>query len=84
MVKALVREKSVIKGYSGRYDLDWVNPERKLKYFLALPLKREKKVEGFIFLGFKNKNGMESHESEFYEIFAIHASMALVSAGILK
>ncbi|OGI29659.1 MAG: hypothetical protein A2288_00895 [Candidatus Moranbacteria bacterium RIFOXYA12_FULL_44_15] len=84
MVKALVREKSVIKGYSGRYDLDWVNPERKLKYFLALPLKREKKVEGFIFLGFKNKNGMESHESEFYEIFAIHASMALVNAGILK
>ncbi|MDQ1283969.1 MAG: hypothetical protein QG620_317 [Patescibacteria group bacterium] len=84
MMKTLIREKSVTKGYFKKNDLTWANPDKKLRYFLALPLKSEKKLKGFIFLGFKDKSGMESHELEFYEVFAIHASMALSNAGVLK
>lgn len=82
--KQFSREQSILKGDPKKVSLGAVSLDKKLSYFLALPLRIGREVRGFIFLGFQNKSPVESYELEFYEVFAIHAASALSNAGILK
>jgi transcriptional regulator with GAF, ATPase, and Fis domain len=56
----------------------------KFTYFVALPIKKEKKCIGLLFLAFADRKSMDTQELEFLDVFSVHASNALVKAGVLK
>ncbi|OGI15536.1 MAG: hypothetical protein A2Z52_00600 [Candidatus Moranbacteria bacterium RBG_19FT_COMBO_42_6] len=57
-----------------------------LEYFIILPLwkKMDKKTKGFIMLGFKDDKNLDTSDLEFYDVFSMHASAALLSAEVLR
>ncbi len=57
---------------------------KKLTYFVALPIKKEKKCIGLLFLGFTDRKSMDTQELEFLDIFAMHASSAILRAEIMN
>lgn len=83
-LRFLIKQKRMIKGMPKEHGLGKLNFENKLKYFVMLPLGLEKKPSGFLFLGFTDRKSMDSQELEFLNVFSVHTSSALFSAGILK
>jgi transcriptional regulator with GAF, ATPase, and Fis domain len=53
-----------------------------LKWFIILPLTEYKELLGFLLLGFSKTKSLSNEELEFYDVFATHASTALIQAGI--
>ncbi|MFA6383446.1 MAG: MASE3 domain-containing protein [Parcubacteria group bacterium] len=53
-------------------------------YFVVLPLARDEKLKGFIFLGFNDRVSMEPGEQEFLDVFTTYVTVALFRAKILK
>ena len=58
--------------------------DNKLEYFVTLPLSKGTNLGGFIFLGFDKQKSVDKQDLEFLDVFAMHASNALIKAGILK
>lgn len=58
------------------------NSGDKLKYFLALPLEKDKKLIGLILLGFRSKRNINPQDFEFYDIFTIIASQTIANGNI--
>lgn len=84
ILKHLLREKNRISGNVRQHEVGLLAPDNKLEYFIALPLLKETALEGFIFLGFNKKKSVDTQDLEFLDVFAMHASNALVQAGVLK
>jgi PAS domain S-box-containing protein len=78
------KEKIKISGLPGRYNLKRFNFSGKTKYFIILPIKAEKKLEGFIFLSFLKEKFIDNHELSFLDVFAVQMSHALANAGFFK
>jgi transcriptional regulator with GAF, ATPase, and Fis domain len=83
-LRNLAREKVVVKGAMNKHMLARIDVGRKLTYFLALPLIQDKLLKGFIFLGFDDRVSMDSNEIDFFDVFAIHSSMALLNNKSFK
>jgi putative methionine-R-sulfoxide reductase with GAF domain len=66
------------------FHLTLFDPNKKLSYFLALPLMWSKKLHGFIFLGFNDRTNLDSQELDFFSVFSVHATFALFNAKIFK
>lgn len=84
LLKLLLKEKKLISGDIKRYEAELLVMDNKLEYFITLPLSKETTLGGFIFLGFDKKHNVNAQDLEFLDIFAMHASRALIKAGILK
>jgi PAS domain S-box-containing protein len=80
----LLKQKKMLRGSVKEHHLGKLDFDNKLKYFVMLPLGLEKSPKGVLFLGFSDRESMESQELEFLDIFSVHTSSALFSAGILK
>jgi len=80
----LIKEKKLISGDIKRYEAELLVLDNKLEYFVTLPLSKGTALGGFIFLGFNKKTSVDTQDMEFLDVFAMHASNALVKAGILK
>lgn len=55
---------------------------KKLKYFMALLLEKDKRLVGLILLRFENKKSISHQDFEFYDIFTIIASQTLANENI--
>ena len=84
LLKHLIREKGLISGDINRYEAELLVIDNKLEYFVTLPLSKGSALRGFNFLGFDTKDTVETQDLEFLDVFATHASSALIKAGILK
>ncbi|EKE11240.1 MAG: hypothetical protein ACD_15C00113G0005 [uncultured bacterium] len=84
LIKHLIKEKVLISGDIKRYEAELLALDNKLEYFVTLPLSKGTSLGGFIFLGFDKKKNVETQDLEFLDVFAMHASSALVKAGVLK
>jgi PAS domain S-box-containing protein len=83
LLRHLIKEKTRIAGNIQQYKAELLKLNRKVDYFITLPLSRDNKLKGFIFLGFDNDKALRKEDEEFLDIFAIHASSALAKAGVL-
>ncbi|MDO8566041.1 MAG: PAS domain S-box protein [Candidatus Moranbacteria bacterium] len=84
LLKHLLREKSLISGDIKRYEAELLASDNKLEYFVTLPLSKGTALGGFIFLGFNKKHTVATQDLEFLDVFAMHASKALMEAGVLE
>lgn len=84
LLKYLLKEKSTISGDIKKFEAELLALDNKLEYFVTLPLSKGSLLGGFIFLGFNKKHTVATQDLEFLDIFAMHASNALVKAGILE
>lgn len=84
LLKHLIKEKRLISGDIKRYEAELLALDNKLEYFVTLPLSKGTILGGFIFLGFDEKKSVDAQDLEFLDVFAMHASNALVKAGVLK
>lgn len=82
LIKYLIEKKELIKGDTQIYKVDRLIVDGKIKYFITLPLMKKNKLAGFIFLGFENKKDIHAQDYDYLEVFATHASYALITAGI--
>jgi hypothetical protein len=80
----LIKEKGILSGDIKRYEAKLLALDNKLEYFVTLPLLQGMALGGFIFLGFDKKKSVNTQDLEFLDVFAMHASSALVNAGVLK
>ena len=58
-------------------DLRILNADSNLKYFVILPLVSAKSLEGFLLLGFVDRDSVSTQELDFFEAFAYQASFSL-------
>jgi len=84
LLKHLIKEKKLISGYIKGYEAELLVLDNELKYFVTIPLSKGTSLGGFIFLGFDKKNSVDAQDLEFLDVFAMHASIALAKAGVLK
>jgi hypothetical protein len=84
LLRHLLREKNLISGDIKRYEANLLMLDNKLEYFVTLPLSKGTNLGGFIFLGFDKQKSVDKQDLEFLDVFAMHASNALIKAGILK
>lgn len=84
LLKHLLREKSFISGDIKRYEAELLASDNKLEYFVTLPLSKGATLGGFIFLGFNKEHTVGTQDLEFLDVFAMHASKALIEAGVLE
>lgn len=84
LLKHLLREKSLISGDIKRYEAELLASDNKLEYFVTLPLSKGTALGGFIFLGFNKKHEVSTQDLEFLDVFSMHASKALIEAGVLE
>jgi PAS domain S-box-containing protein len=84
LLKHLVREKNLISGNIKRYEAELLALDNKLEYFVTLPLSKGVALGGFIFLGFNKRENVDAQDLEFLDVFATHASSALVKVGVFK
>jgi PAS domain S-box-containing protein len=80
----LLRNQECLRGYCRDLPLGKFSHNKHLKYGMLIPLKRDKKLEAFIFLGFKNKQDFSSQDLEFFNVFSIYASTLLVDAKVFS
>lgn len=83
LLRQLIREKNRMSGNVKQHDVALFAVDNKLEYFVTLPLSQGRKLKGLIFLGFSTEKRMETQELEFLDVFAIHASAALLNAKSL-
>lgn len=79
----LIREKNRLSGDIKEHDVALFALDNKLEYFVTLPLSQGRTLKGLIFLGFGTEKRMETQELEFLDVFAMHASAALLNAKAL-
>lgn len=84
LLKHLIKKKNLISGDIKRYEAELLVLDNKLEYFVTLPLSRGTALGGFIFLGFDKQKSVERQDLEFLDVFAMHASNALIKAGVLE
>lgn len=84
LLKHLLKQKSTISGDIKVFEAELLALDNKLEYFVTLPLSKGSLLGGFIFLGFDKKHTVATQDLEFLDIFAMHASNALIKAGILQ
>lgn len=86
ILKKILNEKGKASEISGGPAFSRLNLNGNLKCFVVLPLKkrRDNKLKGFLLLGFTNVQCMDSQELEFYDVFSMHASAALLGAEVFK
>lgn len=84
LLRHLLKEKSLISGDIKRYEGELLALDNKLEYFVTLPLSKGAALGGFIFLGFNKKHDIGTQDLEFLDVFAMHASNALMKAGVLR
>ncbi len=84
MMKYLFEKKTRIQGFSKDYDLGKLNPGKRAKYFILIPISLRNDLKAFIFLGFQDKKDFAIPELEFLDIFSTHVAIALSNAGIIK
>jgi hypothetical protein len=77
-------EKSRINGPCQQFSPCCFKINLGFKYFTVLPLARNEKLRGFIFLGFDDRVSMDPEELEFLDVFTTYATIALFTAKILK
>jgi len=77
-------EKSKVFGSATNNNIRALDPTRKNKHFLILPIKNCRELKGLLFLGFNKEDGIDNHELEFLEVFATHVSVAVIRAEIIK
>ena len=80
----IIKEKVRVNGSCELADPGCFNEANLFSYFIALPLVKENRAGGFIFLGFSGIKSMDPQELEFLDVFAMHAASALSDAGLLK
>lgn len=84
LLRHLLKEKNIISGNIKRYETKLLALDNELEYFVTLPLSRGTTLGGFIFLGFDKKESVGMQDLEFLDVFSMHASNALIKAGVLK
>jgi len=84
LLRHLIKQRGLISGDIKRYEAELLALDNKLEYFVTLPLSRGTALGGFIFLGFDKKKSVDAQDLEFLDVFAMHASSALIKAGVLK
>lgn len=84
LLKYLIKEKARVAGEIRKFKADLLRLNKKTDYFISLPLSKDNKLGGFIFLGFDNNQALSKEDEEFLDIFAIHAATALDKAGVFK
>jgi PAS domain S-box-containing protein len=84
LLRHLMTQKGLISGDIKRYEAELLALDNKLEYFVTLPLSKGSSLGGFIFLGFDKKKNVDMQDLEFLDVFATHASNALIKAGVLK
>lgn len=84
LLAPLFLNKTRIHGKFASKELEKTGLNSKIKYFMALPIMKEKKIRGVLFLGFESKECMNNQELDFYEAFAMEASFALSNYRKLK
>lgn len=64
--------KKILHGSTDDYDLGLFSENPKLRYFIAIPLIKNKAdtFRGFLFFGFTEKQRLSTQELDFYEVFA--------------
>lgn len=82
LLRYLLKEKRLISGDIKRYEAELLVMDNKLEYFITLPLSKDAVLGGFIFLGFDKKHNMSTQDLEFLDVFSMHASKALIKAGV--
>jgi PAS domain S-box-containing protein len=80
----LMRNQECLRGYCRDLPLGKFSHDKQLKYGMLIPLKRDKKLEAFIFLGFKNKQDFSNQDLEFFNVFSIYVSALLADAKVFK
>ncbi len=83
ILRTFLKQKEMLRGSIANNQLGKLDFKNKLKYFVMIPLGPRRNFSGVLFLGFLDRKSMESQELEFLDIFSIHASSALVGAGVL-
>ncbi len=83
LLKYLAKERKTLMGDIQQYEAELLALDNKLEYFVTVPLGRGSALGGFIFLGFDKKRQVDPDDLEFLEVFAMHASSALVKVGVL-
>ncbi|MFA6973295.1 MAG: GAF domain-containing protein [Parcubacteria group bacterium] len=84
LLKNLVKNPVRLQGAPAEHGVGAAPLAAGIQYFLLLPIMKEKKAKGCIFLEFFRKRSMDTHELEFFDVFSMHASMALVNIGVIK
>jgi hypothetical protein len=79
----LAKNKCLISGVPDG-DLGRLEFGERPAYFLALPFLINKKLKGFLFLSFLVRSKLDSHEIDFFNVFSINSTMALINSGFLK
>lgn len=62
---------------------DCFDDNLKMSYFVALPLLKNGSCRGFLYLGFDDRESMDSQELEFLDVFSKHVSTALVDFKVI-
>lgn len=83
-LKNLMEEKKRINSSCDLFELSYLNHNKKISYFVVLPLIYEKVCAGFLFLGFEKRKSMDAHELEFLDVFSVHASTALARLKVIR
>lgn len=84
LFRAAVKNKTRMQGHPEKLGASLVPLIKGAIYILMLPLVKENKLKGVLLLEFLERQSMDSQELEFFDIFSMHASLALSNAGILK
>lgn len=74
LLKHLLKEKRLTNGDIRQYEADLLAIDKKLEYFVTLPLEAGIGLGGFIFLGFNKKAYVDVQDLEFIDVFAMHAA----------
>lgn len=72
-----------IQGTKKEYDFRRYDLDRRIRYFLILPILDRNELKGGIYIGFFKKNSINTQELYFYDVFAVHTSLILKEAGII-
>ncbi len=84
LLKHLIKEKEIVSGDIKKYEAELLALDKKMEYFVTLPLLKGTTLGGFIFLGFDKRKGVDEQDLEFLDVFAMHASNALAKVGVLE
>jgi len=86
ILKKIILEKGKASEITGEQAFRRLSLNGNLKCFAVLPLKkrRDNALKGFLLLGFTDAKCMDPQELEFYDVFSMHASAALLGAEVLK
>ena len=84
-LKPLIEKKIRVQGsFIEKLHQDFVSPGSAVKYFLFLPIISGKKLRGTLLFCFSDRDSITPQELDFFEAFAIQASLVLKNLEIFK